>query len=50
MLADGLRRALTLLAHGDPEVLGIAVLSLRVALTATILACFVGVPVLHLHL
>jgi len=44
MLADGLRRALTLLVAGDPEVLGIAALSLRVALTATVLACLVGVP------
>jgi len=44
MLADGLRRALTLLLHGDPEVLGIAALSLRVAVVATVLACLVGVP------
>lgn len=35
MLADGLRRALTLLLHGDPEVLGIAALSIRVAFVAT---------------
>jgi tungstate transport system permease protein len=45
VIADGLRRALTLLLHGDPEVLGIAALSLRVALTATMLACVVGVPI-----
>jgi tungstate transport system permease protein len=45
MFAEGLRRALALLVRGDPEVLGIAALSLRVALTATLLACFVGVPV-----
>lgn len=45
MLADGLRRALTLLLQADPEVLGIAALSLRVAVVATVLACAVGIPV-----
>lgn len=45
MLADGLRRALTLLLRGDPEVLGIAALSIRVALVATLLACLIGVPI-----
>jgi tungstate transport system permease protein len=44
MFADGLRRALTLILQGDPEVLGIAALSLRVAIAATALACLVGVP------
>ena len=44
MLAEGLRRALTLLLQGDPEVLGIASLSIRVALVATLLACVVGIP------
>lgn len=44
-LADGLKRALELVLGGDPEVLGIAALSLRVALVATLLACLVGVPV-----
>lgn len=43
-LVEGLRRALTLLAGADPEVIGIAALSLRVALVATLLACAVGVP------
>lgn len=42
--ADGLRRAVTLLAGGDPEVLDITVFSLRVAGIATLLACVVGVP------
>lgn len=45
MLADGLRRALALLLHGDPEVLGIGALSLRVAAAATVLACLLGVPI-----
>lgn len=45
MLADGLRRALTLLLQGDPEVLGIAALSLRVAVLATLLACVIGIPI-----
>jgi tungstate transport system permease protein len=44
MFADGLRRALTLLLQGDPEVLGIAALSLRVAVVATALACLIGIP------
>jgi tungstate transport system permease protein len=44
MFADGLRRALTLLLQADPEVLGIAALSLRVAVVATALACLVGIP------
>jgi tungstate transport system permease protein len=44
-LAEGLERALELVLGGDPEVLGIASLSLRVALVATLLACLVGVPV-----
>ena len=44
MFADGLRRALTLLLQADPEVLGIAALSLRVAVVATVLACLVGIP------
>ena len=42
---DGLRRGAALLLSGDPEVFGIAGLSLRVALTATLFACLVGVPV-----
>lgn len=42
--ADGLRRGLGLIVGGDPEVLDITLLSLRVALISTVLACFVGVP------
>lgn len=41
---DGLRRGVELIVGGDPEVLDITLLSLRVALLATVLACFVGVP------
>jgi tungstate transport system permease protein len=44
LFADGLRRGLGLIVGGDPEVLDITLLSLRVAVIATILACFVGVP------
>ena len=43
-LVEGLRRALTLLAGADPDVVDIATLSLRVALVSTLLACGVGVP------
>jgi tungstate transport system permease protein len=44
-LIDGLRQGLSLLLGADPEVIGIAALSLRVALVATALACLIGVPV-----
>ncbi len=43
-LADGFRRALALLFAGDAEVYGIAFLTLRVALVATVVACGVGLP------
>ncbi|GBD32345.1 MAG: ABC transporter permease [Gemmatimonadales bacterium] len=42
---DGLRRGLELILGGDPEVLGITFLSVRVALVATVVACVIGVPV-----
>lgn len=42
--SDGLRRGLELVLGGDPEVLGITLLSLRVALIATLVACAIGVP------
>lgn len=41
---DGLRRGAALLLQGDAEVFGIALLSFRVALVATLLACVVGIP------
>lgn len=44
LFADGLRRGLGLIVGGDPEVLDITMLSLRVASASTILACFLGVP------
>ncbi|MGH7530914.1 MAG: ABC transporter permease [Gemmatimonadales bacterium] len=43
-LAEGFRRAFTLLFTGDPEVYGIALLTLRVALVATTVACALGGP------
>ncbi len=43
-LAEGIRRALTLLASGDAEVFGIALLTFKVALVATIAACGLGLP------
>lgn len=42
--AEGLRRGAQLILGGDPEVFGVALFSLRVALTATVLACLIGVP------
>ena len=47
-LAEGLRRALALLLSGDPEVLGIAMLTLKVAVVATIVACGIGLPLGYL--
>lgn len=43
-LADGLRRALGLLVSGDAEILGIALVTLKVATLATLIACGVGIP------
>jgi len=47
-LAEGLRRAFALLLSGDPEVLGIALLTLKVAVVATIVACGIGLPLGYL--
>jgi tungstate transport system permease protein len=43
-LADGFRRAFALLLSGDAEIFGIALLTLRVALVATLVACGIGLP------
>jgi tungstate transport system permease protein len=47
-LAEGLRRALALLLSGDAEVFGIALLTLKVAVVATIVACGIGLPLGYL--
>jgi tungstate transport system permease protein len=47
-LAEGFRRALALLFSGDAEVYGIALLTLKVAVVATIVACGVGLPLGYL--
>jgi tungstate transport system permease protein len=47
-LAEGLRRALALLLSGDAEVFGIAVLTLKVAAVATVVACGLGLPLGYL--
>lgn len=44
-LAEGVRRAIALLAGGDAEVLGIAVRTFRIALVATLAACALGMPI-----
>ena len=44
LLWDGLRRGIELILGGDPDVYEISALSLRVAVTSTLLACAVGVP------
>ncbi len=41
---DGLRRGVELLISGDAEVFGITLLSLRVAVISTIVACILGIP------
>lgn len=43
-LAEGFRRAFALLIAGDAEIYGIALLTLRVAIVATIVACGLGLP------
>ena len=47
-LAEGFRRALALLFSGDAEVYGIALLTLRVAIVATVVACGIGLPLGYL--
>ena len=44
-LGAGLRRAAHLLFSADAEVTGIALLTIKVALVATIIACATGIPV-----
>lgn len=47
-LAEGFRRALALLLAGDAEVFGIALLTLKVAVVATTVACGIGLPLGYL--
>src|SRR5216110_1679222 len=44
-LGEGLRRAVALLLAGDGEVYGIALLTLKIGLIATVFACGLGIPV-----
>jgi tungstate transport system permease protein len=44
VLAEGLRRAVALLLGGDPEILTVLWLSVRVSGTATLIALLVGIP------
>lgn len=43
-LAEGFRRAWALLAGGDAEVYGITLLTLKVAVVATVVSCVLGLP------
>ena len=43
-LGEGFRRALALLGSGDAEVYGIAFLTLKVGVIATLVACGLGIP------
>ncbi|HEV8303468.1 MAG TPA: ABC transporter permease [Gemmatimonadales bacterium] len=47
-LAEGFRRALALLVSGDAEVYGVALLTLRVAVVATVVSCAIGLPLGYL--
>ena len=47
-LAEGFRRAVALLFAGDAEVYGITLLTLKVAVVATVIACVVGLPLGYL--
>jgi tungstate transport system permease protein len=44
LILQGTKQAILLLVRGDPEVLGIALLSLQVSGTATLLSLLVGIP------
>jgi tungstate transport system permease protein len=44
-VSEAALRALQLVAGGDPNLLGIVLLSLRVSLTAVVLSCIIGLPV-----
>jgi len=43
-LGEGLRRAFQLISSADPEVYGIALLTVKVAVVATVIACALGMP------
>jgi tungstate transport system permease protein len=43
-LIDGFREALRLILHCDPEVLGISLVSIKIATASTLIASAVGVP------
>jgi tungstate transport system permease protein len=43
-LGDGLRRAAHLLLSADAEITGIAFLTIKIALVATVIACGLGIP------
>jgi tungstate transport system permease protein len=43
-LAEGFRRAFALLFAGDAEIYGIALVTLKIAITATAVACGLGLP------
>ena len=43
-LGEGLHRALQLISSADPEVYGIALLTVKVAVVATVIACALGMP------
>ena len=44
-LVEGFRRAVQLILSGDADVFGITALSIKIALSSTVLACLVGIPI-----
>src|SRR5438105_2131346 len=43
-IRDGIHQAVDLLVHGDPDIFGILGVTLKVALTSTLIAVVIGVP------
>ncbi|MEG6616850.1 ABC transporter permease [Peptococcaceae bacterium 1198_IL3148] len=47
-ILQGIKEAILLLLHGDKEVIGITLLTLRVSCTATLISVLIGVPIGYL--
>ncbi len=43
-LVEGFRRAVQLILSGDADVFGVTALSIKIAVSSTVLACLVGIP------
>ncbi|MCL5256223.1 MAG: ABC transporter permease [Chloroflexi bacterium] len=45
LIWEGLKQALALIFSGDPQIMGITLLSLQISLSGTLISLFLGVPV-----